>query len=209
MWLPGPQPHSSRFSVLSWYSQPGSIPTQIRPERNSRHRANEDKFLTSDMRISLSSSYCSQIYHRKPICGFANKTGSVSYILITLQKWTQLWLSFSTHKMDVLYHRSQMETDLMDHLINDKSESCGSKTDERKTTENRWGSGNTEDFIGVLYLVCKPPVKHTPGKVGYGKSGSPMPNIVIVPTMYHTYPITYTYPYERNSSISSLKPQFE
>lgn len=78
-------------------------------------------------------------------------------------------------------------------------------------TEKSWGYNNTEDFIGVLYLICEAPAKHTPGKAGHGKSGSPMPNIFIVPTMYHTYLITCTYQCERNSSISvsSLKPWFE
>ena len=104
-----------------------------------------------------------------------------------------------------------METDLTDHLINDKYQKAEAQRLVERQTENSWGHGNTEDFIGVLYLVCEPPAKHTPGKVGYGKSGSPMTNIFIVPTLYNTHPITYTHPYECNSSISvpSLKPQFE
>lgn len=103
-----------------------------------------------------------------------------------------------------------METDLIDHLINDKYQKAVAQRLTERQTENSWGYGTIEDFIGVLYLVCEPPEKHTPGKVGYRKNGSPMPNIFIVPTMYHTYPIAYTYPYEHNSSISvtSLKPQF-
>ena len=96
-----------------------------------------------------------------------------------------------------------MEVDLVDHLINAKAESCGSMADGK--ADNSWGYGNTQDFTGVLYFVCKPPVKHTPGRVGDGKSGSPMPNIFIVLTMNHIYP------YQCNSSISapSLKPQSE
>ena len=104
-----------------------------------------------------------------------------------------------------------METDLMDHMIHDKYQKAVGQRLMEWWTENSWGHHNTEDFIGVLYFVHEPPVKHTPGKVGYGKSVSPMPSIFVVPTIYHTYPRTHTYLYERNSSVSvpRLKPQFE